>query len=223
MGVHPNIKTISKEDCDKWKASATVNPITKRKIKEHGPTYKALSKNCDPVTKPIHKEKPKSKPHFIADIKKLIQSLNVRFNIPESNHVLKIAHTRKWDKQITKSQLALLKLLQFSVKIRYETVKRRRRIPTGEVTTEPFPPGDLKKENMGDILLQVEVSLKYLRINNPSVVPVILSNGNIVNAVDDDFMKEFVKEVFSIRNQYRVENVRTDLNEIRTSIGKSIV
>ena len=43
--------------CQKWEANKLVNPITGRKIKENGPTYNKLMKQCNRLK--LGKVKPK--------------------------------------------------------------------------------------------------------------------------------------------------------------------
>lgn len=53
--------SLSKEDCDRWRADPQKNPLTGRKIAADGPTYKKISKECappasKPLDRPISKE-----------------------------------------------------------------------------------------------------------------------------------------------------------------------
>jgi hypothetical protein len=45
----------SKSICKEWKKKSNVNPRTGRQIKENGPTYKKLQKECDPVKKKVRR------------------------------------------------------------------------------------------------------------------------------------------------------------------------
>jgi len=38
---------MNKQNCDEWKNHPTQNPLTGKRIKEHGPTYKKIEKDCN--------------------------------------------------------------------------------------------------------------------------------------------------------------------------------
>jgi hypothetical protein len=46
---------LNKDECDKWRSNPEVNPRTGRSIKHKGPTYNAISKDCN-ITKEMCKE-----------------------------------------------------------------------------------------------------------------------------------------------------------------------